>query len=179
MEGKNRKERFLVCLAVFLCVIIVSLCWFESRLVIGWRPFANIGEEGLYYASFRRAFEEDITLLSEDEMDELTDLLQKVRVRSTGIWYENYRFLKTEAEWKKLFQDVYTAGWSRWSFTFEAADRKGDIIQIRTYKYLTRGENGDLDHENEKYGLLINEEYYFITENCYQMIEKFVKSLLY
>ena len=94
MEGKNRKERFLVCLAVFLCVIIVSLCWFESRLVIGWRPFANIGEEGLYYASFRRAFEEDITL-KPNQILTYSSYEGKATVKATDAaesykWYEEY-----------------------------------------------------------------------------------------
>ena len=178
MESKNRKERILVCLTVLLCVIIVSLCWFESRL-IGWRPFANIGEEGLYYASFRRGNEEKINLLSDKDMEEFAELMQNIWVRSSGIWYEDYYFMKEENKWKILFEDIYTIGWSKWGLVFETVDQKGQMIQIRTYRYLTKGEDGDLDNENVKYGLIINDEYCFISERSYQAIEQFVGSLQY
>ena len=179
MEKSEKRKGFLAGVIIFLCVIIAALLTLEVRLTVGWRPFADIDDDRLYYVTLRRRNEEKINLLSDKDMEEFAELMQNVWVRSSGIWYEDYNFMKEENTWKIFVEGVYTLGWSPWAFVFETVDQKGQMIQIRTYQFLTKGENGDLDDENVKYGLIINDEYCFISEKSYQAIEMFVRSLQY
>ncbi|MBQ8815168.1 MAG: hypothetical protein IJZ85_11825 [Lachnospiraceae bacterium] len=51
MENKGKKRKFLVILAVFLCMIVGSLCAYGIRSIVGWRPFKNFEYADLHQYS--------------------------------------------------------------------------------------------------------------------------------
>ena len=179
MENKNGKERFLVILTVFLCVIIIALLTFEVRLAVGWNPFDEVTGENLYYVSYMTGRDKNIHLLDEGEQEELAGILRQIRVRTTGLWIE-LNYTQEGSINPFLFDEIYGAG-TKWSLVFEKTDQKGNIIEVRLlmlYEKKANSENPIRDRK-DRYGLMINGERYFISEKNYRRLEQFVDSLLY
>lgn len=177
MENNDKKKRFLKCLIVFLCVIIVALLVIEVRLAVGWRPFAEVtSAEDLYYVSYRAWRGNDVNLLDEEKREEFAEILSDIRVRTTGLWID-WEDRRDEPTCPFLFDEVYGAT-EKNALIFEETDQKGKMIELRLlYLYEKVERENPLSDTKRRYGLMINGKRYFISKQTYERIEQLIESL--